>query len=155
MDGLARPKLPVIPSSRLDLIRSVLAPGSNTELFITRVRDLGFIPDGDTLLPPDELNRAVLAHGLGDVVGDDGDIIREVMKNRNILTVRDAAFHLGPQEVDDLAKKMLKDGRPMLPVKDVLSGLFQREPAGVIHRMVELKQVSESRRHLQNARGRC
>jgi hypothetical protein len=97
-------------------------------------------------LPPQAssqlVNKARLANSLAELTDNNQSVVEEIISKPEIETLRDAAFNLGPRETGKLAEKsQASNGKP-LDVEAFERGIYQAEPAGVIHRLVNANQVS-------------
>lgn len=126
-------------SNRKDLLKAVLLPSPGLDAAIEHVANGSTIPPAS--VPPDLLGKVTLANKVADLMGDDAFLVKEIVSHPQVQTLRDVAYHFDPQTSEQLAGKAKDGGGNLLDVKAFQTGLFYAEPTGVIHRMVDSKEV--------------
>ncbi|KAL6885789.1 hypothetical protein GGI43DRAFT_388855 [Trichoderma evansii] len=104
---------------------------------ISYYRENGSIPHDVQSNP-----RVVLACALGDITGDNIQAVQEILKRSKAKFLRDVAFYLGKNEVDDLARYINQSSGPKVDGCDIRNALFQMEPAAVVQRMIEMDTIN-------------
>jgi hypothetical protein len=131
----------VAATERKDLLKSVLPSSPHLNAVVDHVVDAEQVqkpPDAS----PQLITQAALANSVAYLTNNNKPLVQEVVDRPDINTLRDVAFHLGPEKTHELTNSSsASDGSPF-DVHGFQKLLFQAEPTAVVHRMVDENKVS-------------